>query len=761
MFTLRRVLSPALESLQKLILPDRWQAAAIHALKAGRDVVVDAPTGAGKTFIFERWAEQTNFSRRALFTVPTRALANDKYAEWRARGWRVGIVTGDVTIDPDAPVVVATLEAVQGVIGDDRWAAPPAAGGEMTPPTRRSPESAPYQLLVIDEYHWLADPQRGNHYEGVLLSAPPALQLLLLSGAVDNPEDAAAWLGRLGRTVEVVQTRERPVPLEEVEADELVGGLPRTIEGFWSKRVAGALRAGYGPVLVFAPHRQDAERLARQLARELPLPDPLTLTREQELACGPALARLIKARVAYHHSGLTYLQRAGVIEPLAKAGQLRAVVATLGLSAGINFSLRSVLITAGGFVSDQLEREIAPHNLLQMVGRAGRRGLDECGFVLVSSSALRLRRAAPLRLKRAAPLPWAFLLRPLRAGASAADLARTMAGKFFTEEPLVLGIEHTGTLAPDVLPCRQRTDTGRARLVRRERNPYPACAGCAHRADCLALSPQATLLWQWQRVGVLDPELRLTPRGEIAAVFLGPEGLALAAALEDRRYPLDDLLFDVANLFAGDRFAGTNPRRIGRLSAVCEQVFRHFTIDGWLDRGVPPQYGSGAAEVVHALVAEGEKARKLVDEQEIAGRGDFDRLLVEWRSLLRQVAFAPPLTAPLAAEIQNPNTEIRNNAAEIRNPEPETQKPERAKGNLEPETRNAERGRGNAERGARNVALHLSERWDNFRALCRVQLGEDKYRTLPELPALTPEQRRPMNHRFFARIGGGAPATGR
>jgi superfamily II DNA/RNA helicase len=746
-FTVRRVLSPALESLQKLILPDRWQAAAIQALKAGRDVVVDAPTGAGKTFIFERWAEQTNFSRRALFTVPTRALANDKYAEWRARGWRVGIVTGDVTIDPAAPIVVATLEAVQGVIGDNRWATPPATGG-MPAPARRSAESAPYQLLVIDEYHWLADPQRGNHYEGVLLSAPPTLQLLLLSGAVDNPEDAAAWLGRLGRTVEVVQTRERPVPLEEVEADELVGGLPRTIEGFWSKRVAGALRAGYGPVLVFAPHRQDAERLARQLARELPLPDPLTLTREQELACGPALARLIKARVAYHHSGLTYLQRAGVIEPLAKTGQLRAVVATLGLSAGINFSLRSVLITAGGFRSDQLDREIAPHNLLQMVGRAGRRGLDECGFVLVSSSALRLRRAAPLRLKRAAPLPWAFLLRPLRAGASAADLARTMAGRFFTEEPLVLGIEHTGALAPDALPCRQRTDTGRARLVRRERNPYPACIGCAHRADCLALSPQATLLWQWQRIGVLDAALRLTPRGEIAAVFLGPEGLALAAALEDRRYPLDDLLFDVANLFAGDRFAGTNPRRIGRLSAICEQAYRRFTIEGWLDRGVPPQYGSGAAEVVHALVAEGEKARKLVDEQEIAGRGDFDRLLTEWRSLLRQVANAPAL------EIRISKSEIKNNGAEIRNPEPEKRNPE-------PETRNPEPGKGNAEHGRQEVELFLSERWDNFRALCRVQLGEDKFRTLPELPALTPDQRRPMNHRFFARSGGGASATGR
>ena len=332
------------------------------------------------------------------------------------------------------------------------------------------------------------------------------------------------------------------------------------------------------------------------------------------------------------------------------------------------------------------------------------------------------------------------MLRPLRAGASAADIARTMAGKFFTEEPLVLGVEHTAALAPDALPCRQRTDTGRARLVRRERNPFPACAGCAHRTDCLALSPQATLLWQWQRIGVLDPGLRLTPRGEIAAVFLGPEGLALAAALEERRYPLDDLLFDVANLFAGDRFAGTNPRRIGRLSAVCEQVYRRFTIEGWLDRGVAPQYGSGAAEVVHALVAEGEKARKLVDEQEIAGRGDFDRLLVEWRSLLRQVANAPPLTPPLAAEIRNADSGIRNPEPETRNPEPE---------------------KGNAKSDTRNLALHLSDRWDNFRALCRVQLGEDKYRTLPELPALTPEQRRPMNHRFFARIGASAAATGR
>lgn len=668
------------------MLPDRWQALALTALRAGRDVIVDAPTGAGKTYVFERWAEQNNFSRRALFTVPTRALANDKFAEWRARDWRVGIMTGDLCVDPDAPIVVATLEAVQGLI--------------VTPHAPRNRHAAnhaaPFELLVVDEYHWLADAHRGNHYEGVLLSAPPELQLLLLSGAVANPQDVAAWFHRLGRRAEVVSHRERPVKLEEVEIDDLIHGLPRCIESFWSKRVAGALRENLGPVLVFAPHRADAERLARQFSRELPLADPLTLTPEQEQLCGPHLAKLLRNRVAYHHSGLSYAQRAGIIEPLAKAGQLRAVVATLGLSAGINFSLRSVLITASHYKHDHLEREIAPHDLLQMIGRAGRRGLDEYGYVLVSTSTPRMRRAEPLRLKRATPIPWAFFLRQLRAGRDATEMALTEANRFFNDTPIALGAEHTAQYAPGALPCDERTDTGRARLVRRERNPFPACPTCPHRAECLALSPAPTLLWQWQRVGVLDRELRLTVRGEIVSFFLGPEGLALSAALEDRRYPIDDLLYDAANLFAGDRFAGTNPRRLGRLSAVCERTYRRLSIEGWLHEGVPLQYGFGASEAVRGLVAEGARAREIIAEVETAGRGDLDRLLTEWRSLLRQVAHAGPLVGD--GQVMTARDHF------------------------------------------------ISERWDIFRSLARDTLRDARNDTLPDLPPLTADQRRPVNH---------------
>ena len=95
-----------------LVLPDAWQHEAVHALRQGRDVVVDAPTGAGKTFIFELL--QPSLRGQAVYTVPTRALANDKLAEWRRRGWDVGIATGDLALRLDARVVVATLETQKG-----------------------------------------------------------------------------------------------------------------------------------------------------------------------------------------------------------------------------------------------------------------------------------------------------------------------------------------------------------------------------------------------------------------------------------------------------------------------------------------------------------------------------------------------------------------------------------------------------------------------------------------------------------------------
>jgi hypothetical protein len=268
-------------------------------------------------------------------------------------------------------------------------------------------------------------------------------------------------------------------------------------------------------------------------------------------------------------------------------------------------------------------------------------------------------------------------------------------------------------------------------VVRRERNPCELCRRCRWRETCLALPPEPTLFWQWQRLGVLDRELRLTPRGEIVAAFAGPEGLAVAAALEDRRYPLGDLIFDLANLFATDRFSGTNPRWLGRLASVSERTYRRSEAEGFLVRGIPPNYGGGAAEIVRGLVAEGGRARELMVDAEQAGRGDLDRLLIEWRSLLKQLVAAEPLAIV--------DFGIRNaDLAEV----------DGTLGRAGVSSRIAPTGPDHAAIEKQKSKM-LGVRWDELRALARELLERMPRTLLPELPPLTAEQRRPMSHRLI------------
>jgi superfamily II DNA/RNA helicase len=405
-----------------LKIPDLWQQEAVRHLQAGRDVVVHAPTGAGKTFIFELLL-QDGWRRQAVFTVPTRALANDKLYEWRSEGWNVGIATGDVADNLDAPVVIATLETQKG-----RFLRGDGPG-----------------FLVIDEYQMLGDPVRGVNYELILALAKPSTQLLLLSGSVANPEKTVAWLRRIGRDAVLVHHAERPVPQEELELEALPDRVPASIRGFWPRLIARALMADLGPILVFAPRRRAAEELAFRLAGALPLLDLLTLTSEQKALASDRLGKLLKHRIAFHHSGLNYQQRAGLIEPLAKAGQLRVVVATTGLAAGINFSMKSVLVTDREYVASAGPRQVRPDELLQMFGRAGRRGLDDKGYVLVAPSKPRLAEARPLQLKRANPLDWpsflALMHQTVLSGESPALAAADLARRLFTDHAPELGLE--------------------------------------------------------------------------------------------------------------------------------------------------------------------------------------------------------------------------------------------------------------------------------------------------------------------------------
>jgi len=795
----------SLAALNQVSVPDLWQQQAVSALREGRDVVVQAPTGAGKTLIFELWSNAGKPRGQAIYTVPTRALANDKLAEWRARGWEVGIATGDLTENLNAPVVVATLETQKHrlINGDG-----PA-------------------LLVVDEYQMLADQDRGLNYEFSLALAPAGTQLLLFSGSVSNPQDVVKWLGRLGRKATLIRHDQRPVPLEEVHANNLNYNVPSEIRGYWPRLVAKALAEDLGPILIFAPRRQAAEAMAADLARNLPTPNPLPLSTEQKQLVGEHLAKLLKSRITYHHSGLSYAARAGVVEPLAKAGQLRVVVATMGLAAGINFSLRSVALAGESYRRDEAEQMLRSDEILQMFGRAGRRGLDETGYVLITANELRLLDARACHLSRSGAVDWAALLglMTVAAGQNRDPFTEAVRAqeRLFTTKPIFLGVEASLT-HPDV-PCGLKTDAERGRHVRKrvreilnslgEWEAYPAlvekplreifasdgvlrggcsvshqpveckpddgtgsthhparfipvlsipsalekvgtgtlavlseseegktygraitvadrlsddrviiakwvrrltnwggrqapmalwkdkiaplieqrlaqqrtpvvrfvnqahriqalvslaeliirvpvdrhgvalwrpverevlpydCARCSLVETCKKLSTATGTALTWRRLGLVDERGVPTLRGRVVSYFSQGDGLAIAAALEDATYPLDELIYDLANLDAGFRFCGEDNRWGGRLAAVCHERFGLQSITGYLENGVPPKYGAGAESVVASVHKNPLNKHGWVND--LVGAGDIDRVIIEWRSLLRQIAHAPEL----------------------------------------------------------------------------------------------------------------------
>ncbi|MCW5552500.1 MAG: DEAD/DEAH box helicase [Verrucomicrobiae bacterium] len=796
-------------ALNQVAVPDLWQQQAVAALREGNDVVVQAPTGAGKTLIFELWSNAGKPRGQAIYTVPTRALANDKLAEWRARGWDVGIATGDLAENLRAPILVATLETQKHrlIAGDG-----PA-------------------LLVVDEYQMLGDADRGLNYELALALAPAHTQLLLLSGSVANPHHVVQWLTRLGRKAVLIRHEQRPVPQEEVLANHLNYHVPSDIRGYWPRLVAKALADDLGPLLIFAPRRQAAESMAADLARQLPTPHPLPLSLAQKQVVGEHLARLLKSRIVYHHSGLSYAVRAGVIEPLAKAGQLRVVVATMGLAAGINFSLRSVALAGESYRRDAIEQPLRADEILQMFGRAGRRGLDETGFILVTANEIRLLDARPCHLARSGAVDWSALL-GLMATAAEQDRdpfteAVRAQERLFTTKPIFLGVEES--LKHPETPCGLKTDAERARHVRKrqremlnsrgEWEPYPVLVekplkeivvldraeseissneGQAELAEASpkpafrsALTEQAALekvgtgmlvgleqldngskiygrastvadvlngtrvmiakwvrrltnwhgrqtelavwnekivplleqklasqrtpvvrfvrqprrilaytsladltmrvpvdkyglpLWRprerevlpydcarcslvetckklptatgtallWRRLGLVDERGVPTLRGHLVSFFSQGYGLAIAAALEDNRYPLDELIYDIANLDAGFRFCGEDNRWGGRLAIACHEKFGLQTITGYLENGVPPKYGAGAEAVVASVHKNPLNKHGWVTD--LLGAGDIDRAIIEWRSLLRQIAHAPDLDWPRWRALQS------------------------------------------------------------------------------------------------------------
>ena len=192
--------------------PDEFQLRAIDSLAQGADTLVVAPTGTGKTFIAIEAIRHTILSgKRAIYTAPLKALSNTKYGEFKRTfepEYRVGLLTGDRKIEGDANVVVATTEIYRNELF-------------------RIVEN--YSLVVLDEFHYLADVQRGPVWEESIILSPQSARLLMLSASISNAEQIAGWIRSIrGKPVNIISEKRRPVELRLGFLHPELGVIPLT-----------------------------------------------------------------------------------------------------------------------------------------------------------------------------------------------------------------------------------------------------------------------------------------------------------------------------------------------------------------------------------------------------------------------------------------------------------------------------------------------------------------------------------------------------
>ncbi|WP_423922272.1 DEAD/DEAH box helicase [Candidatus Poriferisodalis sp.] len=400
------------------ISPDGFQIEAFEALDRGNSVLVAAPTSSGKTLVAEyAIAAALQAGKRAAYTTPTKALSNQKLRELRS--WlgseRVGLLTGDNVVRPEADVVVMTTEVLRNMI---------YAG---------SPHIAQFCVAVLDEVHYLQDPYRGAVWEEVIISIPAHMRLVCLSATVSNAYELASWIGATAGRCEAVVCTQRPVPLEDryllferhsrrlVDLPTLRDGhsnpeIERLLErarsrsgGHRRHRAAGVRPArprrseivehlaatAKLPAIIFVFSRQGCDDAARALAAEgVAFLDASQQDRVRQIAAAHTASlepgdldalgydewlEGLTAGVAAHHAGLIPAFKEA-IEDCFAAGLLAVVFATETLAVGVNMPARSVVISQLSRFRGEGFAALTPGEYTQLTGRAGRRGIDEVGY---------------------------------------------------------------------------------------------------------------------------------------------------------------------------------------------------------------------------------------------------------------------------------------------------------------------------------------------------------------------------------------------
>lgn len=442
--------------------PDSFQVEAMEALEEGESVLVAAPTGAGKTVVGEFATHlAVAHGRRAFYTTPIKALSNQKFADLKERFGEgaVGLLTGDTSINPGAPIVVMTTEVLRNMI---------YAGTDLSA----------LAYVVLDEVHYLADKFRGPVWEEVIIHLPAHVAIVGLSATVSNAEEFGAWMREVRGSCRIIVSEKRPVPLYQhmIAGGELYdlysptkdgkaspgrlnpellsavfngrgsravgGGRMRGRSTFARKgrdeanaqvarrfesRPAVAItleRAGLLPAIVFIFSRAGCEDAVRaMLASGIVLTSSTQArTIRQEVEAASALipvedhgvlgvdrwARALERGIAAHHAGMLPVMKE-TVEKLFTQGLVKIVYATETLALGINMPARTVVIESLQKWDGSAHVPLSAGEYTQLSGRAGRRGIDTEGHaVVLHKGKVAPEEVSALASKRTYPLISAF-----------------------------------------------------------------------------------------------------------------------------------------------------------------------------------------------------------------------------------------------------------------------------------------------------------------------------------------------------------------
>ena len=336
------------------------QEEAAFEMIAGSNVILNTPTGSGKSLV----AVAAHFvglgrDQRSVYTAPIKALVSEKFFELCRQfgSERVGMITGDGSINPDAPIICCTAEILAN------WAL-------------RDGKRTDVDIVIADEFHFYADPQRGWAWQLPILELPHC-QFLLMSATLGNTQFFEGELTtRTGRDTALVKSTQRPVPLDFEYRTTL---LHTSIESL--------LESGRAPIYLVHFTQRDATEAAQSYISL----DPLTKDEKQQVKeliggfrfdspFGKGLRRFLVAGIGVHHAGLLPKYRL-LVERLAQAGLLKIICGTDTLGVGVNVPIRSVLFTQLCKYDGSTTRLLRNREFAQIAGRAGRRGFDDEGTV--------------------------------------------------------------------------------------------------------------------------------------------------------------------------------------------------------------------------------------------------------------------------------------------------------------------------------------------------------------------------------------------